>query len=213
MIDSSTPSSSGSSLDILSHSNLINSSVNPNYPYSNDNLLNSASSSSSSSSSTSSSNSNRWNDHYAAAAYYGSADNYYRNLQYPQANFHPPAYWLHAAAAASEPSANNSWNGINNSNQTSSYYQSIIPSLNTTNLTAPSSSSSSSSSTVSSAANTPQSQSNILNSSDSPYLNGSAANNFNMHTQLVNAYQSYTNNFGNSLFLLRKINLAYRLII
>jgi len=125
-------------------------------------------------------NTNKWNEHYTAA-YYGTADSYYRNLQYShQSNhsqFNPQAYWLHAAAVSSSEQSINSWQASINNNQlnasnnpslsinsSNTYYQ--IPQLNITNLTAPSSSpsSSSSSSTSSSAANTPQSNNlNITN--------------------------------------------------
>ena len=168
---------------------------------------------------SSSTNSNKWNDHYSAA-YYSSADNYYRNLHYSHQSghhqFHPPAYWLHAATSTSEQSVN-SWpvitshlasssNSNSSTHSNNSYYQ--MPPLNTTNLTAPSSSSVSSTtaSASSSAANTPQSHLNnqqilntklsLINQDASNSYITSAASNFNMHSQLVNAYQSYTNNFG-----------------
>lgn len=114
--------------------------------------------------------------------------------------------------------ANNSSQPFNSYNSSSPYYQNIIPSLNTTSLTAVSTSSSSS--TASSAANTPQSQTNVLNNSNlinhdiSPPSSSTSANtspyqlpslstqssNFDqsrVNLHLVNAYQSYTNNFAN----------------
>lgn len=179
--------------------------------------------------SASSSGANRWNEQYP---YYGSTDNYYRNLQYSQQNFHSPTYWLQAAVGSSEQSsvnkvfenaaanlvasqANQNWlpratlpqnvhtptSTLNNHANTSPYsYQ--IPGLNSTSLTA----SSLSSSASSSAANTPQLSSQLntdLNkqSSDSySFLTNSTSTASNldqrMHSQLVNAYQNYTNNFN-----------------
>ena len=208
----SSDSSSSSSFELISNTNI----------YLNNNEILPISSNST--------NTNKWNEHYSAA-YYGSADNYYRNLHYTHqsshSQFHPQAYWLHAAAASTSEQSINSWQAsINNSNLSSSnnptlsinsnnsYYQ--IPQLNTTNLTAPSSSSSSSSSssTSSSAANTPQSNNlntannhsdtvtalnnklSLINQDSGHFISASAASNFSMHSQLVNAaYQSYTNNF------------------
>ena len=218
MIDSSSNSteSSASSTDLLINSNIYMSNNNNN----NNNVE----------TFSNNINTNKWSDH---SSNYGSADSYYRNFQNShhqqvQHQFHPPAYWLHAAAATSSVEQSvNSWPSLSNhfstcssassssssssanstNSNNNSYYQ--IPQLNTTNLTAPSSSTSTSAS--SSAANTPQSQSNnhlnLVNNQTDITLNTKLslinqdntnpyASNFNMHSQLVNAYQSYTNNFG-----------------
>ena len=166
-----------------------------------------------STSSAHSSGLSKWNNTYsaAAAAYYTTTtDSYYRNLSYPQNHFNPSAYWLQHLGSNAGDNSNPSWSSssvtsrpINN--PPSGYYPNLLPGFpGTASLSAPTSSSSSSSSSNSSTP--PQSITNTANmaeikdllpppaSNSSPYLlNNSAAS---MHTQLVNAYQCYTNNYN-----------------
>ena len=167
-------------------------------------------------------NTNKWNEHYAS--FYGNADNYYRNFQYGQTQnasanfqsnpFNQPAYsWLNHAALSQEKSqneANNStWSPQRQFNQitTTASNQSTYPYLQSLNLTNLSSTSTSvSSSNVSSTATTPILGSKIDSNSqlvktppstnDSDVYHSTPAGNFDprIHSHLVNAYQSYTNN-------------------
>lgn len=172
--------------------------------------------------SSNSTNSNKWNEHYTAA-YYGTADSYYRNLHYSHQSthnqFNPQAYWLHAAASSVSEQSLNSWQAslsnhhLNTSNNPSlsinshnPYYP--IPQLNTTNLTAPSSSSSSSSSTSSSAANTPQS--NNLNITNNHSDTAAALNN---KLSLINTDSGHfvsTSAASNTSMHSQLVNAAYQ---
>jgi len=156
-------------------------------------------------------NANRWNEHYAAA-YYGSAENYYRNqmqLNYQQSfgtgshfNHFGSAYWLGTPTenlqlkdAANAASSN--WQRASNAQhqQMSPNYQSVqmlsnqsSPTLNT------------SPSMGASLLNQPKSSSPLQTNANYSNITSSLMQNGFAQNPLVNAYQSYTNNLNSQAY-------------